>query len=226
MTAPSSKSLLPVLSRFAFIGDVHTEHEYLEKAIEFSFGQGVDTVLCTGDIPDGYGNADRCCEILGGTNIFTVSGNHERWLLEGVKLNFSDGTHLDDLSADSVAFLRSLPRTIRFDSIAGPVLLCHGLYDNDMGKANFDDPEYILDQNHELAVLLESTDARIILNGHTHRFQVGYFRSRCFVNAGTIYRNSGPQFHIMDLEQKCIESYDFSMTGVVKRAHQTLNLPN
>lgn len=202
--------IIPVINQFVFIGDVHAEDRHLEMAIEEGWKMGADTVLCTGDIPDGKGDPDRCCIQLMEIGAHTVRGNHERWLLEGIDYGLTDSTPKERFSDASIEYLERLPTTLTFQSPVGEVMLCHGLHENDMGKANFEDLNYILDQNYDLQALLKNSPARLVLNGHTHHFQVGNYQSRCFINAGTIRRDHNPSFHVINLEEQLIQSYSFN----------------
>ena len=52
---------------------------------------GVDQIVCTGDLPDGTGDLEESCRLLQ-KNVLTVRGNHDRWLLDGVKRDFRKPT--------------------------------------------------------------------------------------------------------------------------------------
>ena len=48
--ADRSLSAVPPARRIGVIGDVHSEHERLETALDWFAGQNVDGVICTGDV--------------------------------------------------------------------------------------------------------------------------------------------------------------------------------
>jgi predicted phosphodiesterase len=78
------------IRRVGLIGDVHAEAGLLEQSIRFLQGEGVDTLLCMGDLVDGFGDIDRCCELLEQENVYTVLGNHDRWCLRGELRNLPE----------------------------------------------------------------------------------------------------------------------------------------
>jgi predicted phosphodiesterase len=67
--------------RLGLIGDVHQEDLNLAWGLSYLQDQRVDLVLCVGDIADGSGNLDTCCELLESHGVVTVRGNHDRWFL-------------------------------------------------------------------------------------------------------------------------------------------------
>lgn len=64
------------------IGDIHTEEKLLDKTVAFLKSKKLDNILCVGDIVDGSGDANECCNILRKEEILGVLGNHDRWLLK------------------------------------------------------------------------------------------------------------------------------------------------
>ena len=113
--------------RVGIIGDIHAEAVRLEAALHFLQKKNVECVLCVGDIVDGQGNVDRCCELLKQNNVIIVRGNHDRWFMEGSMRNLSEATQQEDISEASKNFIESLPATQSLETTAGQLLLCHGL---------------------------------------------------------------------------------------------------
>ena len=111
-TSHNQESAAP-LRRVGLIGDVHGEHERLAAALEWFAGEGVDSIVCTGDIADGVGCINLCCELLQQAGVVTVSGNHDRWLLRDRVRHVPDAHQLTDLNDASRNFLERLPRWYR-----------------------------------------------------------------------------------------------------------------
>jgi hypothetical protein len=57
-------SSIAPLRRFAVLGDLHAEDARLERVLTWLSGQQVEALLSVGDIVDGAGSLDRCCELL------------------------------------------------------------------------------------------------------------------------------------------------------------------
>jgi predicted phosphodiesterase len=78
------------VDRIGILGDVHAEDGLLERAIRELRARGAETILCVGDLADGQGDLDRCCDLLRQHDVLTVRGNHDRWLLSDLAKDLSD----------------------------------------------------------------------------------------------------------------------------------------
>lgn len=71
-------------TRIGLISDVHAYVAPLEEALTVFRGEGVDMVLCIGDIA-GYGTEpERSVELLRQNECSTILGNHEAWYLDKI----------------------------------------------------------------------------------------------------------------------------------------------
>ena len=200
------------LRRVGVIGDVHAEDADLEAVLNFLREQGdLDALLCTGDIVDGEGDASRCCALLREAGALTVRGNHDRWLFEMRRYESVD------LSAR--AYLAALPPTRRFQTPRGPLLLCHGLGDNDITRWSGypgvypDDGESALQANLPLLRLLMQAQYRFVINGHTHRRMVRTLDDLTILNAGTLQWGYERGFLIADFERAIARFYTIAADG-------------
>lgn len=197
------------LSRIGLIGDVHACDARLEASIHFLRAANVEKILCVGDIVDGHGDGQRCCVLLQQFEVATVRGNHDRWLLSHQMRELEGSVALSSLNGNTVAWLRALPRTLAFQTTRGPLLLCHGVGENDMKKLTPDDYGYALECNDELQALMASGEYRFVVGGHTHQRMVRRFGPLVFINAGALPTWSGPCFSIADFGRGRVEFYDF-----------------
>jgi predicted phosphodiesterase len=211
-----------MLKRIGVIGDVHCEDVTLAVALDALAEAGVGEVLAVGDFADGTGDLNRCCGLLAGTNAIAVRGNHDRWLFEGKLRDEPGATSLASLEPSTLAFLRALPATRELESVAGRVLLCHGLGADDMAKLKPDDSGYALENNDALGALLRDGRFAFVVNGHTHRRMVRRVGALTVINAGTLHRDDGPGFCIVDFEAERAEFFDVTADGA--RAAETLGL--
>jgi putative phosphoesterase len=196
------------LTRTGIIGDVHGEDVRLENALRF-MQERSEKVFCTGDVVDGAGDVNRCCALLQEHEVVTVRGNHDRWLLEDSMRDLTEATPLAELNQESLAFLQALPLTHAFDTVAGRVLLCHGMGENDMQRVTPDDYGYALEVKYELHDLINAREFRIVIAGHTHRPMVRDFGGLTVINAGTLYRNHKPRVLLVDFASGEVEVYSF-----------------
>ncbi|GBO55376.1 hypothetical protein APA_3426 [Pseudanabaena sp. lw0831] len=173
-------------------------------------------ILCVGDIVDGWGNVDRCCQLLDQAEVVTVRGNHDRWFVEGVIRNSSEATQWSDISDTSHTFMRSLPNTKVIETITGRLLLCHGLGANDMQRLTPDDYGYALEVINELHSLIDEQEYRFVVNGHTHRRMVRQFKNLTVINAGTLSAYHEPCIAIANFRTRLVQFYDFQEKRLVR----------
>jgi len=182
----------------AVIGDVHAEDELLDLALATLGNLGVRQLLCVGDIVDGPGNVDRCCELLRQNDVVAVRGNHDSWMLDGTLRSLRQATRREDLSSESLDYLKSLPSVRSVSRWLRGALLCHGLGPNDMASVLPDDFGYALEAKAELHDLIADPGVEIVLNGHTHRRMVRHFQGVTIINAGSLVSCQEPGIVLVD----------------------------
>jgi predicted phosphodiesterase len=207
------------MRRFGVIGDIHCEDIFLAAALDELTREGVDGILAVGDIADGRGDLDRCCDLLAAHRVTAVAGNHDRWLVNDQVRDLPHANRFSALSEQTRSYLKGLPRTVRIETVAGPLLLCHGLGENDMAKVGPDDEGYALESNLELQALLRS-DFSLVANGHSHRRMVRRFGALTIINAGTLLFKDQPGFVLVDLESRAVRCYDLDAAGQLREAQQ------
>ncbi|HEU5077136.1 MAG TPA: metallophosphoesterase family protein [Polyangiaceae bacterium] len=184
--------------RIGLIGDVHQEDLALGWALAWLSDQEVDLCVCVGDIADGFGDLDACCELLDSHGVITVRGNHDRWFLAQQMRDVPQATPLQAASEENREWLRQLPATVSIDTPAGRALVCHGTADDDMLGVRPDDEGYALDANESLQRLIRAGEHRILIAGHTHLPMLRRVSELTVVNAGTLHRNYDPCVGLLD----------------------------
>jgi predicted phosphodiesterase len=162
--------------RLGVIADLHANIHALDACLERLKRDGVDELVCLGDLV-GYGpRPNEVVERISSASIKTVIGNHDLVAAGVEPLERAGETARpylrwtrDELTEDSRAILRALPRTIEIES---EVVVTHGA---------FDDPwRYIRrapDAVAEIGRMRERGSHNLLLVGHTHR--------QMFVDLGT-----------------------------------------
>jgi predicted phosphodiesterase len=175
------------LRQIGVIGDVHACDKRLTRLVEFLQAQAIDQLVCVGDVVNGPGDPNACAALLDSAGVVTVRGNHDRWLLEG-QVPLGDDVHrLEDLEPSTIAFLRALPVSLELRGADGtPILLCHGLLDNDMNSITADDYGYALETNDELQTLLGAGKRRIVIKGHRHCPAIWRLKELTLIDAGSL----------------------------------------
>ena len=202
------------LHRVGLIGDVHAEDSFLEIALHFLQSRNVDAMLCTGDIADGPDDVNRCCELLQQFDVQVVHGNHDRWILANEMRHLPNANFLVDLSDATRDYLGNLSSVLPFETVAGELLLCHGLGFNDMARLTPDDHGYALEMNKELQQILRSR-FRFVVGGHTHKRMVRKIGDVTFINAGTLFHKHSPCFALIDFGEGEVQFFDFVEGEVV-----------
>lgn len=201
--------------QIGIIGDVHAQADHLEAALLFFEQAGIAFRVCVGDVVDGPGDAQRCCQLLRQGQVPTVRGNHDRWFLENTMRDMPDVTPRQQLSATSLEWLRALPVTLDLETVAGRLLLCHGVGANDMKRLAPDDSDYDIQNNVELQALLRFDTFGFLIGGHTHRRMVRRFGNLTAINAGTILASQRPRIATLDLEQNFVQFHDFENGALI-----------
>ncbi|MEO7094496.1 MAG: metallophosphoesterase family protein [Polyangiales bacterium] len=202
------------LRRFAVIGDVHAEDERLATALAHVREAGIDCVLAVGDVVDGEGDPNRCCRLLRDHGVLTVRGNHDRWILEARMRTLPHATMPDTLDAASRDFLASLPTTRTFDTPLGPLLLCHGLGEDDMAKIDLEADAATLASDDAIRALRE-TAAALVVHGHTHSRSVHEIPGLVLIDAGTLHRDDRSGIIVVDLDARVVDGLDFHPNGAL-----------
>lgn len=195
-----------MLRRFGAIGDVHGEDAHLGRALAFLRARSVDEILCVGDIVDGRGDVDRCVWMLRSFGVRAVRGNHERWMLHDTMRSLKNATHRADLASPTVDWIASLPPTWTAETVAGTLLLCHAVGDDDMVRLREEDEGQTLVENAALQRVLAS-GVELMVCGHTHQPMVRSIAGLVVINAGTLHDADGPGFVEVDLEAKVAQFY-------------------
>lgn len=191
------------------LGDIHAEDQRLASALTCFEEEGVDLVLSVGDIADGHGDLERTVSLLIEHEVSCIRGNHDRWLLANEVGIFPGGHVFAGLSVRSQAFFRALPTTRELDSVAGKVLICHGVGENDMRKLKPSYEGYELECSDELQALIAARRYALVIGGHTHERMARRFGDLVFVNPGTLHREYPTGFVILDLEARVMQPFDF-----------------
>lgn len=214
-----------MFSRIGIIGDVHAEHEHLAKALSFLEQEGVDTIICTGDLADGRGDIQLCTDLLRDFSVQTVMGNHDRWLLENKVRHIPDAHNRDDLPQEVIDFLSDLPKALHLQTPTGTLMLCHGVGDNDLRKVWPGTTRMPAERSHELDHLLAHREIQMMVNGHVHYRTLIHFNEFTLLNAGTLRGDHHPGFSLLDLGADQVTSFEFKPTPAEVKSQPFFSKP-
>lgn len=212
------------IKRIGLIGDVHAEHRHLDAALTFFASQRLDATVCTGDLADGSGSLESCCDLLKQSRALVVAGNHDRWLVTDRMRGVPQAHDRKTLNDDTLDFISALPAMRTIETVAGSVLLCHGVGDNDMRKVWPGTARMPLERSTELDDIIDAGRTHLVLNGHMHYRVIVNFDALTLINAGTLKDVHRPGVAILDLVEDTVTAYEFGAdSGLVEVMQRRIN---
>jgi len=197
--------------RLAAVSDIHGNLPALQAVLADIARHGVDMIVNLGDILSGPLWPVETAERLMRLDLPTIAGNHERQVLTQPRerMSAADGFTADALGDEHRAWIASLPAQ-RW--LAADLLLCHGTPRSDleywlettapgMGVSGFSGMRPATAD--EVAERLGSTQASLVLCGHTHVPRCTSSGATLIVNPGSVglqaYDDGHPHPHIMEV---------------------------
>jgi predicted phosphodiesterase len=177
------------METYAIISDIHGNSLALEAVLIDIKSRGIEKIINLGDHFFGALEPELVAGILRENEMFCISGNTDREILESVdgKLDKEGMDQVKaDLSQQSISWLRKLPKTSSYD---GLFFICHGTPESD--------DEYLLEKvmangvfvynDEELLERVGHIKERIILCGHSHVNRVVYLSNdKIVLNPGSV----------------------------------------
>jgi predicted phosphodiesterase len=153
--------------RYAVISDIHANPAALRGVLKAINNEGVDRIVCLGDIVGIHASPGECIDMLIGSSALCLAGNHD----EGVRGTLDQDRFppvywkiilrtREQLTPGQMAFLRGLPTMSVIDD---GILIMHGTLDRSyrylVGPAKL----------RAMAVRMRMRGIRYAFYGHTHR---------------------------------------------------------
>lgn len=170
-------------TRLGIVSDIHAAPEPLKEALAIFKDEGVDMILCPGDIA-GYGEClEESVNLLRDNQSHTILGNHDIWYLEdNLELPENPTTH----------YLRNLPLTLDFHLQGKKVYMVHA-----SPPASLMDGIRLLDENGEIipqqkadwSARLQDFDYDVLIIGHTHQVFAEQLANTLVINPGSTQFN-------------------------------------
>lgn len=174
---------------YAVISDIHANAAALEKVLDDAKTQGVQRIICLGDIV-GYGPLPaQTVELLLSSQVTTIAGNHDDAVSGRIDENdFIDLArdavlrHREALTPKHREFLSTLPYTVMF----GEAVAAHG---------DFTDPAGFLyiESENDAKKNFETIGSSLAFVGHTHTPEI-FLTGR----SGSVYKIEPQDFTMED----------------------------
>ena len=180
--------------KYGIITDIHNNVIALRAVLKRLGQMNCDRIICCGDII-GIGPCPEKTvqEMAGIPGLMSVRGNHEVYLLEGMPTEYPNDENMSLgemehhrwehslLSAESVAFLRSMPYRIDFASEGFDISIMHSCMD---GDGHFSGSKRNPSES-DLSDMFAGVGSDIILYGHDHARNI--CRSdKLYINVGSL----------------------------------------
>lgn len=156
------------MTRYGIVADAHGNDEALGRCLEYLTAEGVDQIVCLGDVVGYHPGANRCVALLDEYAVDAIAGNHELMALGQLgtercadKVAWAMARTRRDLSPESRRYLRGLPLRRLYED---RVLVFH---------AAFDAVDRYLHRDEDVRRTAEAVRAalpsvRVCFFGHTH----------------------------------------------------------
>jgi putative phosphoesterase len=176
--------------RIAFISDIHGNLVSLEATLADIEKQGVDEIICLGDVATLGAQPNEVIERLQGLDCRTILGNHDSFLIDKDDISrYTDQPEVLEMvdwcrgkmSEAELDYLRGFKPLLEVPLAEGVNLLCfHG-----SPRSN---TEIILatTPNEELAESLDGHKATVMVGGHTHIQMIRRYFDTLIVNPGSV----------------------------------------
>ncbi|GAB4470997.1 MAG: metallophosphoesterase family protein [Anaerolineae bacterium] len=150
--------------KLGVISDIHADLSALTAALYILRREGVDRIVCAGDLVERGPYGDEVIELIRRGSIPCVQGNHDRdaidnqrWLRENAIPD-----HPGLLNAESLAFLGQLPRVLHLELTGQRLTVAHGAPWSPDVYLMPGAPRWLYEQ------ALAEAETDILIVGHTH----------------------------------------------------------
>lgn len=169
--------------KIGLISDVHASPAPTQEALTIFQREGVETILCAGDIAGYKHDLEPTIELLAGSGCCSVMGNHDLWWLEQCD---------DKKNPQIAAYLRALPRVVEFSAAEKTIHMVHASPPGSVmdGIKLFDEHATLLeDQKLYWTDYLSDFPADVLVVGHTHQVFAQLLGEVLVINPGSTLFN-------------------------------------
>lgn len=190
-------------TRVGLISDVHSSPAELAAALRILADEGVDEIVCAGDIAGYYASLLPTVRLLAESNCKTIIGNHDQQWLE---------KHGADGDPEIRAYLESLPETLELEIEGKRLLAVHANPPSEQHggiKLRNRDGELVDERMQEWARELSGLEHDVLIVGHTHQVYAEHLGNLLVINPGSVPFNHS----CMILSLPAMEVSSFALPG-------------
>jgi putative phosphoesterase len=196
--------------RVALVSDLHANEIAVDRVLADARSEGYDRLVCLGDIATLGPRPDAVLARLRDLACACILGNHDEFMIDAPLIHrYSESPLIVSsvdatraaLSADSIAFIRSFPRTLEIEGL----FLYHATPRSNMEDLLVTTPAEEVDE------MLDGKKALVFAGGHTHLQMLRQHRGMLLVNTGSVgmpfeeYASGGPPVILPFAEYAIVE---------------------
>lgn len=211
--------------KIGILADIHAQLDSLQKALAIFEREGVDQIICAGDVVEKGFDGDAVVRLLQHKKIPCVRGNHDeaalgnqRWFRQNMDAEIvektlrqleqdTNGLETRLLTDKTIFYLQTLPFERRFSWKGQKVLLVHGSPNSNSQYLVSNMPDSFL--HH----IFESVNADIVICGHSHFPMRRELDDMLLINPGSVCKSDHPR-----------ESYTCGILTLPERDFQVISL--
>jgi putative phosphoesterase len=177
------------VTRIGLISDIHGNLPALEAVLAELDAEGLDGLLCLGDVAAGPQPHETLARIRG-LGCPVVMGNWDAWFLDPPATPQDDVARrlheitlfwAEDLDDDDLAYIRTFVPQIELPLASGETALCfHG------SPSSYDDFIFATTPDEVLERMFGDVRAPLMIGGHAHLQLLRRFEKILFVNPGSV----------------------------------------
>ena len=169
--------------KIGLISDVHATPDPVSEALSIFQREGVDTILCAGDIAGYRAELEQTVALLLDSGCQAVLGNHDLWWLG--RYDSGEGSPVEK-------YLRALPAVVEFSVEDKKIHMVHASPPESLMegiKLLDEDAELLQDQKAYWSDYLRTFSADVLIVGHTHQVFAEQLGHVLVVNPGSTLFN-------------------------------------
>jgi putative phosphoesterase len=173
--------------RLGLISDIHSNSIALERVLERFADEGVESILCAGDLV-GYGSQpNRTIRLLRIADVKSILGNHDEGILHGTPTDFNvyakraldwNRRHLED---ENKEYLESLPEERKLKKGSRSIFMAHGTPKNPLTGYLFQE-----DVNRDFLEFSFNNPPDVLVMGQTHIPYIEHVGNTMIINPGSV----------------------------------------
>ena len=231
---PASFGFEAPVRRIGVLGDVHAEDVNVYAALTWLTDRGAERIVCTGDLVEGVGDAERAVRLLREHEVVVVRSRRDLWYAHETRWRTgmtwlsgatSEGQLPAALPDDDIDWMIGLPEVVHIATVDGTLMLCHGVGVDGRNPLRIDDPADVIAQNLAFQdIVTHWEQPALLVKGHSHFPGVAQLEGLPVLDAGTLVRDQDPCVWLLDSQERIATRWSLSSGTVDSRSERVWGL--